>query len=943
MSVFARRRRRNRTWAIVLVAIIAVFVVGQVLVRVSTDYLWFSSVGASEVFSTQWATRVALFVIFFAVDLAWVGGNMHLAYRWRPGFQAQRTSPMLLQYRAGMDRHHAVAIWLPAAFVALWGALSGAGRAQQFLAALNSTDFGTKDPYSGLDASFFVFTYPVVRYLVSHAIALSIIGLLAAGTVHLTVGGFQGLWHRRRAGDSWRAPAHMSVGMAVVLVFLGLSALLDRYSYQITSNSLFTGMSYTDQHARLGAKLAVAIIAFLCAAMLLVNARLRRWSLAWAALVLLLVTSIILFGIYPSLVQRFRVRPSEPAMESSYIATNIAATRQGYDVADTKVTTDYAATGTAGAGQLKQDTDTLASVRLLDPAVVAPTFEALQQKRGYYTFPSDLDIDHYTLGGQQTDVVVAAREIADDAIPDRTWSNVHTVYTHGFGLVAAYGNKTDGDEPVWAAGGLPPSGAISITQPRIYFGEDSSNYVVVGAPQGTAPVELDQPGSDDAGGDATLSTYTGKGGVAIGSWFMRLLYAVRLGDPNLVLSGRVNSQSRILTDREPLERVQKVAPWLVTDSDPYPTVVNGRIVWVIDGYTETANYPNSQQVDWVEATRSSTTSALLGRPDQTVNYVRNSVKAVVDAYDGTVTLYAWDESDPILKTWEKVYPDLVQPRSSIPKALLSHLRYPTDLFTVQRGILARYHTTDPTAWIQKSDLWQVPDDPTRQGNSAQPPYYVTLRMPDEKDAVYSLTSVFTPNGRPNLIAYLAVDADASSPGYGQLQIVRMSDSVQVPGPAQTYNAINTNEAVAARLRPFLGQGSSTATYGNLLALPVGGGILYVVPVYTQISGTSGSYPALRFVVVRFGEHVGIGDTLQEALDQVFAGDSGATLGTGPSTPSDASTDAAVKQAQQLLAKAQSAWQAADKALQSGDLATYAKQVDAAQSYTEQAANALKGH
>lgn len=928
--------RAGRTWLRVLVPLVALVVLVEVVAYAVTEYQWFASVGFQSVFSTVWATRVVLFLAFTLVDLAWLGGNTLLAFQLRPGLRPANTSNVLMRYRSLMDSRRTVVLLLPALFLAVWGGISAAAQAETVLAWRHATAFGVRDPYFGLDVSFFVFTYPWLRYLLGHAMAMAIVGAIGAGVMHLAVGGLQNLRPGRRHG-SGRAGAHLGVLMSVVLLLLGLSALLDRLGYEITPNSLFTGVGYTDAHVRFGAKLVVAIICFLCAAMFALNAWLRRWAVAWVASVLLLVSSIILLGIYPAVVQRIHVKPNVPVAEGPYVSANITATRDAYKIAQARTTDNYAASTTADATQLKADAEALPAIRLIDPSLVAPAFDALQQAQRYYTFPGELDVDHYTIGGKSTDVVVAAREIDPGAIPDKSWSNVHTVYTHGYGVVAAYGNQADNaGEPVWLDRGTTPTGALKQTQPRIYFGEGSSDYVVVGATNGTAPVELDTP-SIEASGAQELYSYTGSGGVAIGGLVNRLLYSLRLNDLNLAISSRVNSASRILTDREPVQRVQKVAPWLTPDSDPYPTVVNGRIVWVVDCYTMTANYPNSQQVGWQSAITDSASAQRSLVADRQVNYVRNSVKATVDAYDGTVQLYGWDESDPILQTWQKVYPGLVKPKAEIPAALLPHLRYPQDLYTVQRGILARYHTTDPNDFIQKSDLWQVPDDPTRNGADVQPPYYLTVRWPSEKSAVFSLTSVYTPNARPNMIAYMAVDADASSPTYGTMRVLRMSDSVNVAGPGQTFSVINGNGDVAAKLRPYTGQGSSSAIYANLMTLPVGGGLLYVEPVYTQVTGSTGSYPVMRFVVVRFGSKVGIGDTLQQALNSVFGAGTPST-NEPPKTPTATKGVAA---AQQYLAQATAAFQAADEALKKGDLAGYQAQLKIAQARTASAIAALK--
>ena len=484
----------------------------------------------------------------------------------------------------------------------------------------------------------------------------------------------------------------------------------------------------------------------------------------------------------------------------------------------------------------------------------------------------------------------------------------------------------------------------------------------MGRSEGEGPIELDTPGGGE-GSAPQLNTYAGKGGVSVGSLFNRLLYATRFADANLLLSDRVNDQSKIIYDRTPKERVQAAAPWLTTDSDTYPAVVEGRIVWIVDGYTTSNSYPNSQRLSMVNATDGQTSPATLGN---SVNYVRNSVKAVVDAYDGTVKLYEWDTEDPILKTWQKVYPGSVTPKSEISDDLLAHLRYPMDLFKLQREILGRYHVTDPGLWYQQTDLWQIPKDPVSKSSANEQPYYLSVKWPGDDDAIFSNTAVYVPNNRSNLAAYMAVNAEGSSKDYGQLRILRMSDTRQIDGPGQTFNAITNDTAVAQRLRLFI-QGSAQVTYGNLLTLPVGGGLLYVQPVYTQREGSEGSYPLLRFVVVRFGETVGTGDTLQEALDEVFKGDAGVDTGEEPITggtpdgepapenpdepgspsaaPSDPPTQAPTGKvdeaaANKALDEASAAYEAAQKALTDGDLAEYQKQNKAAEAAIKRAVRAL---
>ncbi|MDO5501436.1 MAG: UPF0182 family protein, partial [Propionibacteriaceae bacterium] len=543
-----------------------------------------------------------------------------------------------------------------------------------------------------------------------------------------------------------------------------------------------------------------------------------------------------------------------------------------------------------------------------------------------------------------------------EGLQDRSWNNIRTVYTHGYGLVASYGNRRQpGGEPEWLVRDMPPVGPLAEHQPRIYFGEQHSEYSIVGAPAGTPPVELDTPGGGDAGGERR-NTYSGEGGVPIGSWFNRLLYATKMADVNILLSGRVNEASKIIYDRTPRQRVQAAAPWLTVDSNSYPALVEGRVVWIVDAYTTSNDYPNSHRISLDDATSDTQTRGTTVTPDTRINYIRNSVKAVVDAYDGSVKLYEWDESDPVLQTWKKAYPDTVTPRGDISPALLEHLRYPDDLFKVQREVLGRYHVTDPMAWFQQNDLWVTPNDPVAQNNQRENPYLLSIKWPGDTQANFSQTSVFVPRGRNNLAAFMAVNADAASPEYGRMRILRMNDTQQVDGPNQSFNAMVTDESVANRLRPYLNQGSAQVVYGNLLTLPLGGGLLYAQPIYTQKAAGQGSYPALTFVTVRFGERVGIGDTLQEALDQVFGGDAGASTGEGetegedaPDTveagaegpdaqPGPADNPAAVR----ALGEASTAFNEAQDALRQGDLGLYQQKIEEARAAIQRAQGALGG-
>ena len=943
---------RRRSAILPTLVIVGVLIVAfAIFTSVWTDRLWYNLFSYGSVFSTMLLTRVGLFAAFGLIMATTVAANAAIAYRLRPRLGTQSpSSPLLERYRETLESRF---LWIVVAIGIVVGLFAGgtaSGRVFDYLAWRNATPFNITDPQFNLDISFFVFGYPWWRFALTFAFAALAVGAGVAAIVHYTMGALRFSGGRR--GASRAAQAHLSVLLGLAVVVRGIGYWFDQYGLEITrSNRLFTGISYTADNATVNAKLILAIIAGICGLLFFANAALHRWAVPVIGLVLLVLSAIVLGLVYPGAVQYFSVRPNEQERERTYIARNIEATRAAYGVDKVEIT-NYSAKTTASPGQLQTDAEALPGIRLIDPNVVPQAYEQLQQVRGFYSFPKILDVDRYTIDGKETDAVVAVREMDLAGLEGANWNNLKTVYTHGYGLVAAYGNRyQSGGEPEWIVKDIPPTGPIAEHEPRIYFGElqglRADQYSIVGSPAGTPPIELDTPGGGEGGNPKTF-TYTGKGGVEIGSMWRRVLYAAKFADVNLLLSDRVNSESKIIYDRTPRERVQRVAPWLKVDGDVYPAVVEGRIVWIVDGYTTSNFYPNSERVNLNQVTSDAQTSVggtVVAQPQDNVNYMRNSVKAVVDAYDGTVKLYGWDEADPVLQTWMKAFPNIVLPKREIPPDLLDHLRYPQDFFKVQRQILASYHVTDPGTWYFKSNLWEVPNDPTAGPSSStkESPFYLSVKWPGDENPLFSLTTSFVPNGRSNLAAYMGVNADASSPEYGRMRILTMSDTTQIDGPGQAFAAMNADEKVAERLRPFLNQGAANVISGNLLTLPLGGGLLYVTPVYTQRQGSNGAYPALRFVVVRFGQSVGIGETLQAALDQVFQGDSGAETeeeepGTPEPPPNGGEPDnpAATK----ALNEAETAFQAADKALTSGDLALYQTKIKEAQAAVQRALRAL---
>ncbi len=928
------------TIAALAVLVIAFFVMSSLW----TSKLWFETMSAGRVFSVSIWTRLGLFAVFGLVTFVVVGGSSWIAWRWRPMDVPGSSNDVLERYRDAVDAHRRLTVAIPAAVIAIFAGASGASRWQQFLAWRHRTPFGTVDAHFGKDASFYVFTYPWLRYLLSFAFVLVVLALLAAVVTHLAYGGLRlGAGNRRAT-----AAAHVQIGILLGL-FCGLKAVaywLDRYGLVLAdhriSNFAFTGLTYSGEHAVLPGRTVLLLISLVCALLFFANVFRRTWLLPALGLAILILASVLLGWLWPAIVQQFQVRPNEPDREATFIGRNIDATRSAFGLSGVSVA-EYSAKTTATAGQLRDDAEAVPGIRLMDPTLVSESFEQLQQVRGFYSFPRILDVDRYTIGGSVQDAVVAVREVDLSGLPaaQRNWNNDHTVFTHGFGLVSAYGNRAAANgAPVWMERDLPSVGELGKFEQRIYFGERSPEFSIVGRPSGASPVELDVPGTD---GVQSAYTYTGRGGVSIGSWWNRALYAAKFTDVNFLLSQRITSDSRVLYDRDPRLRVEKVAPWLTADSDAYPAVVDGRVVWIVDGYTTSADYPNSQRVSLDDATSDSSAARRPGGlPDVGVNYMRNSVKATVDAYDGTVKLYSWDAADPVLKTWEKVYPGLVADRSTMSKELLAHVRYPEDMFKVQRELLGQYHVTEPKTFYEGTERWQVPMDPT-DTQRKQPPYYLSVKMPDQNVPHFSLTATYIPVNKQNLAAFTAVNSDATSGEFGKIEVLRLSGDSQVNGPGQVAQSMQTDQQVSQVLLALQRSGSQ-AVPGNLLTLPMGGGLLYVQPYYAQRQGTNtGSYPLLRLVIVQFGDKVASGASLQQALDSLFSGNSGATTEeTGkPSSPTTTPGRpvATSEQVTRALAEADRAFADADRALKAGDLAGYADAVARAKAAVATAAKA----
>jgi len=921
---------------IILGALVVAFVI---FTGFYTDLLWFDSLGKSSVFTTQLVTKAALFVVFAIAMAVVLFVMMWWAWRTRPEFRGLTPEQASLErYREAVEPFRTrLAIGI-SVVMGLFAGFAAAAEWDTYLQWRNATDFGVVDPQFGMDLSFFTFVLPFVQYLLGFGFALLILSLIAATVVQYLYGGLRLQPKGDRATGA--AQTQISVLIALILFLKAASYWFDRFALETQSQSLvtgFTGLKYTDVHAVLPSLNILTFIAIIVGLLFVFNAFRRSWALAFISLGLMVLTAVVVGVLYPLFVQQFQVRPSELVKEQPYITRNIEATRDAYNVADSEVS-DYPGTVAPPTTKvLAASQGTLSNIRLLDPAIVSPTFNQLQQIRGYYSFNDKLDIDRYNLNNKSTGAVVAVREINLSGITDgqRNWTNDKAVFTHGYGFVAAHDNTVqDSGQPDFFASNIPPVGALTAEQPRVYFGENSPVYSIVGAPKGSAPVELDYP--DDASPTGQKNyTYDGTGGIAMGSFFNRLLFATKFQDSNILLSDLVNPESRILYERDPLTRVAKVAPWLTLDQDPYPAVVGGRIQWIVDGYTTSNNYPYSSRVSLADATSDSLNTRTIGNgitPLDQINYMRNSVKAVVDAYDGTVTLYSWDQTDPVLKTWMKAFPDTVQPRSAMSADLLAHVRYPQDVFKVQRTILSRYHVTDASTFYNGTDAWIVPNDPTvAPAQVFQPPYYLTLQMPGQTLPAFSLTSTFAPQRRQTLAAFMSVSSDPLK-DYGKIRMLQLPSNTTIPGPQQVQNAFESDPTVSSQLS-LLRRGGSEVDLGNLLSLPFNDGMLYVEPVYLRAAADG--FPLLQKVLVGYGQNVALEDTLVAALNKVFSlsPDAGVAsipnsgdLKPGTSTPKPAPTTSsdgtAASELTAAIADAQRAYENGLTALKSNDFTAY---------------------
>ncbi len=878
----ARRFGPLITTIAIVVALIIVFFWFS---GIYADVLWYQQLGYEGVLFTQWIATGVMFLIGLIGLAVPSYAMLQIAYRTRPTYA--KLSQQLGEYQRALEPVRRIVFIVIPIFLGVLGGLSVAGSWQTVLAFFNATPFGQTDPQFGHDIAFYIFQLPFWRGLVTFLSSTLLVCLVLTVAVTYLYGGIH--ISGREVVISKAARIQIAVVAALFVATQGVSFWFDRYNSLTQSNGRWTGALYTDVQARIPGLAILAGIAIIVALLFIFAAIAGRWTLPAMGVAGLVVVGLVVGMVYPWFVQNLQVGPNEQSLESEYIDRNITATRDAYDVADVEQV-DYAGVTTAEPGQLREDAETTANIRIMDPALISPTFAQFEQERAYYQFPSVLDVDRYEMDGSTQDAVMALREINVDGLgaDAQSWVNQAIVYTHGYGLVAAYGSQRGPDgQPLFFEAGMPQTGALDEFEPRVYFGENSPEYSIVGAPEGSDPVEFDHVSGAD-GATQSYNTFEGDGGPSLGNIFNRLVYAIKFQSEQILLSDAINEESQILYDRDPTQRVQAAAPYLTIDGDPYASVVDGELVWIVDGYTTSDAYPYSTQTSIEAAATDSTTPATPG-PNQPVNYIRNSVKATVNAYDGSVTLYAWDTEDPILQTWQKVFPNTLQPISEMSGDLLSHVRYPQDLFKVQRLMLSTYHVTSPAEYYNQTNAWQLPLDPTasQEAQLRQPPYYLTMQMPGQEPA-FSIYSTYIPmvsggaSTRNVLTGYLSANANAGSTAgqvaddYGTLTLLKIQND-SVNGPGQVQNIFNSNETVANQLNLLERGGQTQVLRGNLLTLPVGEGFLYVQPVYVQSTGET-SYPLMRRVLVAFGDKIAFEDTLDAALDELFAGDAGADAG-----------------------------------------------------------------
>ena len=916
---------------IVFVAIIG-FSVARAVATFFTNYLWFDSVNLNSVWLKILLTKGALVGATSLLAFIFIFTNLRLAVRATPVmdiFESFESQDPLSRFRA----------WTNERFLRyrLWGTIGlslflGAGASQlweQVLLFLNQQSFGVVDPVFQADVSRYVFGLPLYRLFVSWGFQLVILTSLIIVLFFVATGALQ-LRQGRLPEVSSGAKAHLSVLLAFIAILKALAYRLDSMELLYSPRGKVFGASYTDVIAHLPALNLLILISLFGAVLLLVNIKRRGWLLPATAISLWLAVSIIVGGLVPAAIQRFRVVPDELNKELPYVENHIDYTRLAYGL-DNIEEKSFAASPDLSQNDISNNKQTVDNIRLWDPTVLAETYSQLQEIRAYYAL-QEVDVDRYRINGELTQVMVAARELDQTNLPAVGWVNERLQYTHGFGVVFSPANNVASQgQPDFYVKGVPATTTVSeleVEQPRIYFGEsaDSVEYVVVNSLQD----EVDYPLSTE-GQTVAYTNYSGEGGVGIGSFLRRLGFALRYSELNLLISNQLSDDSKLIMERNIVSRVKKAAPFLYTDNDPYLALIDGNLFWIIDMYTVSDKYPYAQPADTRRINENS------GLPVN-FNYLRNSVKAVVNAYDGTMNFYVVDENDPIMTAYNDIFPDLFSSKSEMSSELLDHIRYPEDLFTIQSDMYRDYHMTDPRVFYADEDPWVIPSDSsttprvatlrgefTEIGFKPMLPYYLLMSLPGETDLSYLIFQPFNPENRPNMQSFLVADADPEN--YGQLIDFRLPKGEFVDGPSQVATRINQDPDIS-QIFTLLDQQGSSVIKGNLFVVPINQSILYYQPIYLQ--GEQNPLPEFKFVVVVFQDRIIMRETLSDALASIF----------GNGLISDVIEESEGESPLDLLAKATTAFEQAQEQLQKGNLGKYQELIDQAQQYVDLAIDLL---
>ena len=899
-----------RARIITAIVLVGVFLIAtsDTIARFYTDLQWFTDLAQPQVFWTRIWSEVAVGVAFGILTFAVVYVNLLVAKRMRPrvlnavpmggvATPEQQLEELLRRVRGALDPWASLLLILLALFVAYNIGSAMAGSWQTLRLALAGKTFGATDPQFGLDIGFFVFTLPALRIVSDWIFSTLVITLLLTAIAHLYEGGIRPAEKLR--GFDPHVKAHISVLLGLIVASKAFDYWLSIYELDFSPRGQVLGASFTDVNAQIPAYWILIVIAIAVGVLLMLNIRYKGWKLPLYGLGIWIGASILVGGIYPSLIQGLQVAPNELAFEKPFIQRNINATRQAFDLTSVDAT-GYAAASDLTAADIAEATSTVKNIRLFDPNVVVDSYKQLQEIRFYYDF-KDVDIDRYVINGVRRQVLISAREMNVTQLDTtaKTWINRHLVYTHGYGVVVSPVNEVSSEGlPNFLIKDLPSKSSTDLTVkvPGIYYGEETSDYAIVD----TSQKEFDYP----VGGQNATTEYSGGNGIPIGNLADRLAFAITTGDIEILFSSAITPTSRMLYRRTITDRVHTLAPWLMLDGDPYPVLVDGHITWVLDGFTTSSDYPYSQR---------ETASG--------INYIRNSVKVTVDAYTGKTTFYAFDEKDPVLAAYRIVYPELFTDNAKMPAGIRAHMRYPEDLFRLQAEVYKTYHMLDPAVFYNKEDQWAIPGETT---DAPMDPFYVLMQLPGQPGEDFLLMEPFTPRAKDNMIGWMAAKSDPTS--YGQRIVYNFPKQRLIMGPQQIRARLNQEPDISKEIT-LLNQQGSNVIFGNLLVIPIKDSILYVEPLY--LKATQSPLPELKRVIVAYSDKIAMAPDLATALGEVFgAGTTGSTGTTASVTPSGTPTGVGatgdLAAARTLYAKALAAQKAGDWA----SYGTYIKQLGA---------------